>query len=160
MRILFLFSYDVSLFSGPILYFCQNFDRYVEHLNFVGAGVFGEVWTVKINGAPRLFVQKIYAEVRSEVETDSIKAEVEALTLGCPYFPKLFYSGHNIWVSWCIIMEYIEGGTLFQYVKNEKLKDNLPAQKTIACQIAKGLEFLHIRNLTHGLVFNLFFVVL
>ena len=127
---------------------------------YVGKGSFGEVWTVKINGKPRVFVQKIYEGLWAPCIAENIKAEVEVLTLRCPYFPELFYSGHNYWSSWCIIMEYIEGGTLQEYAKNEKLKDNLPAQKTIAYQIADGLKFLHVRKLTHGLVFNLFFLIL
>ena len=91
---------------------------------------------------------------------DNIKAEVEVLTLGCPYFPELFYSGHNIWISWCIIFDYIEGGTLVQYAEDENLQCNPPAQKTIAYQIADGLKFLHIRKLTHGLVFNFVVAIL
>ena len=118
----------------------------------MGKGAFGEVWTVRINNRPPLFVQKIYAGVESQSDYECVEAEVYILTLGCKYFPELIYSGHTYWMSWCIILEYIEGGTLGNYAEHDELKCNLPAQKTIAYQIADALKFLHLRNHTHGFV--------
>ncbi|MCR4650499.1 MAG: serine/threonine protein kinase [Lachnospiraceae bacterium] len=68
--------------------------------------------------------------------------------LSCPFFPRITdiitYGGHTLFV-----MDYIEGETLTQYLKNgSRSMDEL---KTIFIQIAEGLKALH--NMTPAILY-------
>ena len=129
---------------------CVDFISFVDAIGFLGAGTFGEVWTVQINDRPRVFVAKIYKNIDSKEHCIDIQNEVNVLLLGCPKFPKLIYSGYNLGQSWCIVTDYIEGGPLKKYVDEQHKDIPLHSKKTIAFQIAEGLTFLHEKFYTHG----------
>ena len=123
------------------------------------SGSYGEVSMVKFHKKSASYVKKTFKD-SNDIET--ILAEVRTLTLeGCSYFPKIIYSGYTSAEKWCLILEYVDGGTLHYHLFKKRpmfvriligsgISDS--AKKTIAYQIALGMEFLHERNLTHGSV--------
>ena len=122
----------------------------MDTIGLLGAGTFGEVWTVQINYRPRVFVAKIYKNLYTMEDCVNVKNEVDVLMLGCPNAPKLLYSGYHVGESWCIITDYIEGGPLKKYV-DEQLEDiDFDSKQTIAYQIVNALKFLHQKFYTHG----------
>ena len=135
-------------FSLRITDTCRHFTKKILRTGYLGYGSFGIVYTIKIRGKSSLFVEKVFKDSSTD-----IVAEVRALTLGCEYIPKLIFCGINQDGRWCLVMEYIEGGTLLDHLMNELYQEvevSPEAKRTIAYQIAVALEFLHARNLTHG----------
>ena len=122
----------------------------MDAIGLLGAGTFGEVWTVQINHRPRVFVAKIYKYVNSVEDCINIQNEVNVLLLEIPKFPKLLYSGYNIGESWCIITDYIEGGPLKKYVDEQHAEIDFFSKQIIAIQIADAFTFLHEKHYTHG----------
>ena len=131
-----------------------------EQRKFIGAGTFGEVWTMKLKGQSPTFVQKISRNVTNDIY--GIQQEILILStfIDFHYIPKLIYAGYTADSKWCTIMEYFTGGTLdyhsIEEIKrhnaNIEPKINFEQKKYIAYHLARAIEELHSMNYTHGLV--------
>ena len=129
-----------------------------EQRKFIGAGTFGEVWTMKLKGKSPTFVQKISRNLMMGVM--DIQAEVIVLStfLEIKYIPKLIYAGYTVDGKWCTIMEYFTGGTLWYHIQEEierkhanmEPKINFEQKKYIAYHLALAIEELHYQDFTHG----------
>ena len=135
---------------------CRPFTQKVERSELLGFGGFGVAYKVRIAGKKTIFVEKVFKNPQFVYE---IKAEIRALTLpGAEEFlPKLLFCGFNHDGFWCLIMEYIDGGNLFDNLWLHSMhpqceRISTEARRTIAFQIARGLDFLHRNCLTHGWV--------
>ena len=128
-----------------------------EQRKFIGAGTFGEVWTMKFKGLSPTFVQKIS---RNVMDVYGIAEEIWLLCtfLKMKYIPKLIYAGYTVDGKWCTIMEYFDGGTLDYHIdeeikrkqKNMESKINFEQKKYIAYHLALAIEELHYQDFTHG----------
>ena len=136
---------------------CSDFMKMTEQKNLLGAGTYGEVWTLNLKGQTKLFVQKVSRNMKG---TYCIQMEVMILSTfdNIKYIPKLIYSGYTLDGKWCLIMEYFTGGSLDDHIleefamrfKNMKAKISLIQKLYIAYHLACALEALHEKNCTHG----------
>ena len=128
-----------------------------EQRKFIGAGTFGEVWTMKLKKMSPTFVQKISRNIMGVMD---IQAEITVLStfLKIKYIPKLIYAGYTLDGKWCTIMEYFDGGTLHYHIQEEierkhanmESKINFEQKKYIAYHLALAIEKLHYQDFTHG----------
>ena len=144
-----------QFFSIKFNEICRPFTERIEKSEFLGYGGFGVAYKIRIAGKSTIFVEKVFKDPK--VFVHQIRAEVRVLTLqGAEEFmPKLLFCGFNHRGFWCLIMEYIDGGNLLENLFLHKIhpeceKISTEGRRTIAYQIARGLDFLHRNNLTHG----------
>ena len=143
----------ISSFSDVLFNACGEFMSKIKRKNYLGAGSFGMAWTVQINENPQLFLQKIYSNKALDI---GIGYELMALTLnGSEFIPNLLYSGPTPDAEWCVIMDYVDGGTLDYHLFDNKTKILFKEKQTIIHQIGLGLQCLHGEGMIHGCVWYL-----
>lgn len=49
----------------------------------------------------------------------------------------------------CIVFEYMAGGTVFDYIHRQKDKLKIPTLLKMATDVARGMDYLHKRNIIH-----------
>jgi len=119
----------------------------IKLLKFIGKGGFGSVYTAIHNGK-LVAVKKGEFDADAEEDTSDILNEIEFLSdLRHPNIVKYIACGRddtNIY----IFMEYMEGGSMAQYVK---LRGNLTETEVqkYSAQILSGLDYLHKNNIIH-----------
>ena len=134
----------------------------------IGAGTFGEVWTMRLNEDSPLMVQKISRCIDSVASTI---CEINFLcyingfdNVNSEYLPQLVYSGYTTDGRWCSVMQYFSGGTLDYHIHEEIKREvnarkiNREQKKYIAYHLALAIEYLHYHHYTHGLAFYLRFI--
>ena len=52
---------------------------------------------------------------------------------------------------YCVVMEYCAGGTLYDYIHNEDLTNEILPPQVVAWarQIASGMQYLHSKKIIH-----------
>ena len=135
---------------------CVEFMKDATKFECIGAGTFGEVWTMKLNENSPLLVQKICRRV------ENVRAQrMETCCLSyvnSEYIPKLVYSGYTEDGKWCTVMEYFSGGTLEYHIYEEIRRQrrfqepniNDQQKKFIAYHLALAIEYLQKEEFTHG----------
>ena len=135
---------------------CVEFMKDAEHIACIGAGTFGEVWTMKLKSHDPILVQKICSNVEDYY---SQQTEIHCLTLfKSEYIPKLVYSGYTVDGKWCTVMQYFSGGTLDYHIYEEmvrkesriELKISREQKKFIAYHLALAIEYIHSKEFNHG----------
>ena len=135
---------------------CVEFMNGATKFECIGAGTFGEVWTMKLNKDSPLLVQKICRSIENVWNQ-----RVEACSLSyfySEYIPKLVYSGYTDDGKWCTVMEYFSGGSLEYHIDEEIIRQrrfqqpniNDQQKKFIAYQLALAIEYLQKEEFTHG----------
>ena len=126
--------------------------KHVSRVQLLGVGGFGVAYKIKLKGNTKFYVEKVFMEPNKNQM--SVISEVAMLTYDCEFMPKMYFCGFNKHGNWCLITEFIEGGTLVSHlVDRDGRARNLissEGKRTIAYQIGLALEFLHARKLSHG----------
>ena len=135
---------------------CVEFMKDAKQIECIGAGGYGEVWTMKLKNHDPLLVQKICSNVEHPY---SQQTEIYCLThFHSEYIPKLVYSGYTDDGKWCTIMQYFSGGSLEYHIDEEirrkkagmEPKINDQHKKFIAYHLARAIEYIHSKQYTHG----------
>jgi predicted Ser/Thr protein kinase len=107
---------------------------------FIGRGYTGAVFKLSSERCVKIFLK-----------TERVKTEAKALETGAnsPIMPKLYEVGDNY-----IIMEYIEGPNLFEYLlRKQSLSDKIAKEILFCIKELKRLEFPRINvHLRHFIV--------
>ena len=127
-----------------------------KQIECIGAGGYGEAWTMKLKDHDPLLVQKICRSIES---VRAQKMEICCLSyLNSEYIPKLIYSGYTEDGKWCTLMQYFSGGTLEYHIYEEIRRQgrlqqpniNDQQKKFIAYHLALAIEYLQQEEFTHG----------
>ena len=125
---------------------CQEITAKVKKGGCLGCGEFGAAWVVSIDG--KNFVEKEFLSPNRTM--GSIAAEVRIYTIcASEAIPSMVYCGYNDDKKWSLILEMLGGGTLQDHL--ETLRTQPAAQKIIALELARALEYLHSKKFSHGL---------
>ena len=126
---------------------CSKFAARTKKVELLGAGTYGEAWRVSVDGTHADFVEKVFLKISKNIE--EITSEVQVYTVcTSEAIPQMLFCGFNSDGQWCMILQLIDGGILSSHL--EALKDLPEAQKIIAFELARGLEYLHSQFFTHG----------
>lgn len=120
----------------------SDFDR----LCVLGQGAYGKVMLVKFRRDGRLFAQKELKKASVVVTAKSIERTLSERTILSrltrhPNIVKLFYALHDD-TKLYLLMEFIPGGELFQYLAKERFMNERKASFYVA-QMAMALKHLH-----------------
>ena len=127
-----------------------NFFDYYEMLDNLGEGIFGSVKLgVEKKTNQRVAIKIIKKEKTKESDIELVRNEIDIMKL-CyhPYVVHLldhFENGEYIF----IVMEYIKGGSLTDYMKNNKFNFTERRAAELIYQIAKGIKYLHKYGIIH-----------
>ena len=127
-----------------------NFFDYYEMLDNLGEGIFGSVKLgVEKKTNQRVAIKIIKKNKAKESDIELVRNEIDIMKL-CyhPYVVHLldhFENGEYIF----IVMEYIKGGSLTDYMKNNKFDFTERRAAELIYQLAKGLKYLHKYGIIH-----------
>ena len=127
-----------------------NFFDYYEMLDNLGEGIFGSVKLgVEKKTNQRVAIKIIKKNNTKEKDIELVRNEIDIMKL-CyhPYVVHLldhFENGEYIF----IVMEYIKGGSLTDYMKSKKFNFTERRAAEIIYQLAKGLKYLHRYGIIH-----------
>ncbi|KAF0550650.1 kinase-like protein [Gigaspora margarita] len=122
----------------------------LSNLKFLVEGGFGKVYTAKWKG------QHVAAKTvsrRSPQQLKDFNRELNALrkSKNCKEYIIQFFGlskGYEVG-EYILVMQYADGGTLKNYLKNNILELELDHKISLCKDIVKGLEFLHKENIIH-----------
>ena len=127
-----------------------NFFDYYEMLDNLGEGIFGSVKLgVEKKTKQRVAIKIIKKNKTKESDIELVRNEIDIMKL-CyhPYVVHLldhFENGEYIF----IVMEYIKGGSLTDYMKSKKFNFTERRAAELIYQLAKGLKYLHKYGIIH-----------
>ena len=127
-----------------------NFFDYYEMLDNLGEGIFGSVKLgVEKKTNQRVAIKIIKKNKTKESDIELVRNEIDIMKL-CyhPYVVHLldhFENGEYIF----IVMEYIKGGSLTDYMKSKKFNFSERRAAELIYQLAKGLKYLHKYGIIH-----------
>ena len=127
-----------------------NFFDYYEMLDNLGEGIFGSVKLgVEKKTNQRVAIKIIKKDKAKESDIELVRNEIDIMKL-CyhPYVVHLldhFENGEYIF----IVMEYIKGGSLTDYMKNKKFNFTERRAAELIYQLAKGIKYLHKYGIIH-----------
>lgn len=115
-------------------------------LRVLGQGAYGKVLLVKNIHTGRLFAQKVLKKASIVMNKKNVERTMSERTIlgkitEHQNIVKLFYALHDESKLY-LLMEYIPGGELFQYLAKEKFL-NMKSTSFYVCQMAMALKFLH-----------------
>jgi len=61
----------------------------------------------------------------------------------------LYLFKHSVCLCVCVFVQYANGGTLEELLANKSRDVSWPSRIRLACDVAKGVKYLHSRNLMH-----------
>ena len=127
-----------------------NFFDYYEMLDNLGEGIFGSVKLgVEKKTNQRVAIKIIKKNKAKESDIELVRNEIDIMKL-C-YHPNVihlldhFENGEYIF----IVMEYIKGGCLTDYLKKNEFDFSEKRAAEIIYQLAKGLKYLHKYGIIH-----------
>ncbi|ODV82573.1 hypothetical protein CANARDRAFT_184288, partial [[Candida] arabinofermentans NRRL YB-2248] len=117
-----------------------------QHIKVLGQGAYGKVILVKNKKTGCLFAQKELKKASISINAKSIERTISERTILSrisehPNIVKLFYAFHDSSKLY-LMLEYIPGGELFQYLLKERFLSERNASFYIA-QMALALHYLH-----------------
>ena len=127
-----------------------NFFDYYEMLDNLGEGIFGSVKLgVEKKTNQRVAIKIIKKNKTKESDIELVRNEIDIMKL-CyhPYVVHLldhFENGEYIF----IVMEYIKGGSLTDYMKSKKFNFTERRAAELIYQLAKGIKYLHKYGIIH-----------
>ena len=127
-----------------------NFFDYYEMLDDLGEGIFGAVKLgVEKKTNQRVAIKIIKKKKTKETDIELVRNEIDIMKLLYhPYVVHLldhFENGEYIF----IVMEYIKGGSLTDYMKSKKFNFTERRAAELIYQLAKGLKYLHRYGIIH-----------
>ena len=127
-----------------------NFFDYYEMLDNLGEGIFGSVKLgVEKKTNQRVAIKIIKKNKAKDSDIELVRNEIDIMKL-CyhPYVVHLldhFENGEYIF----IVMEYIKGGSLTDYMKSQKFNFTERRAAELIYQLAKGIKYLHKYGIIH-----------
>lgn len=119
----------------------------VEKLKRIGYGVSGEVYLAKHPDSSKLFALKVIPYKDDEKLKALVINEIKALHECRNNFIIKCYASYIQESSICILLEFMDRGTLADVVKKGKIPECILGLMTV--QILKGLHFLHSLKIIH-----------
>lgn len=112
----------------------------------LGQGAYGKVFLVKNKKTGRLFAQKELKKASISLNEKNIERTISerkilSTVTSHPNIVKLFYALHDDSKLY-LLMEYIPGGELFQYLVKQKFLNERNTSFYVS-QMAMALKFLH-----------------
>ena len=131
----------------------ENFEKAKvgKKLHVLGSGAFGDVYLVKHKLDGKFFaVKKMDKEkiLNSGASLDIVRREIDIHSRLIHENIVRLYSSHEDEISFFLLLEYANAGTLFGTIKKNKSMDESKAFKYFI-QTASALHFLHDNNLIH-----------
>ena len=144
----------ISSFSSPSNYFnLCNFEICKENnqLQVIGSGAFGNVYLAKSKKDNKLYAIKHVKKssvIECGAEMEIMYREINIqMKLSHPNIIRL-YSYNETQKDFSLLMEYLDNGTLFTYIrKNKQLSEDTAFNFFI--QVANAIYFLHENNFVH-----------
>ena len=132
-------EFSIEEFNAPSKSFKHNYKKICK----IGNGAFGKVYKAKELKTDNIVAVKQISINNSEINNEYILKEINVLkNLSHPNIVKYYkYYEENERIY--IIMEYLEGGTLKEFINNEKNKINEDISRIIVGQILNALSYLH-----------------
>ena len=128
-----------------------NFPDIYEKKELIGKGGFGEVYLGKNKKTKQQVAIKILKKenIKTVKDNESVRLEIDILKL-ChhPNILRILDHFENYDYIY-IVMEYIEGGTLFENLKKNNYHFKEKQAANIMKQIAKGVKYLHQYGIIH-----------
>jgi serine/threonine protein kinase len=119
-------------------------NQFPQLIKLLGRGAFGEVHLATHNN------QDVAIKKFLKFKIEEIEKEIKALEgLNHPHIVKYFgdYQQDN---QICLIMEYVEKGTLEKFINERKdLDHDWEFNRTLMLQITEGLDYLHNNKIVH-----------
>ena len=142
--------YDNFVNSLKISFGYLNFFDYYEMLDDLGEGIFGSVKLgVEKKTNQRVAIKIIKKNKAKESDIELVRNEIDIMKL-C-FHPNVihlldhFENGEYIF----IVMEYIKGGSLTDYLKKSEFNFSEKRAAEIIYQLAKGIKYLHKYGIIH-----------
>ena len=142
--------YDNFVNSLKISFGYLNFFDYYEMLDDLGEGIFGSVKLgVEKKTNQRVAIKIIKKNKAKESDIELVRNEIDIMKL-C-FHPNVihlldhFENGEYIF----IVMEYIKGGSLTDYLKKNEFNFSEKRAAEIIYQLAKGIKYLHKYGIIH-----------
>ena len=132
-------EFSIEEFNEPSKSFKHNYIKLCK----LGNGAFGKVYKAKEVKTDKIFAVKQLSKYDSKIKYEHILKEINLLSnLSHPNIVKYYkyYEENN---KIYIIMEYLEGGTLKQFIDQEKNNITEDVCRIIMKQILKALSYLH-----------------
>ena len=143
-----------------------NIEDYYTVLKILGSGAYGTVYQVKSHKDNQIYALKMMNEKLEQVVLKDIEREYEVLKIlgdkckqGLVCYHKLFkgrYKGTNLIGTHtyiCLLMDYIQGFELFDYVNDECITKNKWLNEdqmfTVMKHLAYTVKLLHDNNIVH-----------
>ena len=128
----------------------SSFANSYQIIENIGNGAFGKVVKAINKKNQEIVAVKILNINKSKSKYENIKTEANILKelnhINIVKYLDYFESGNNIY----IVMEYLDGGTLKQYIENNKDNINENIARIIIKQILNALSYLHYTcNICH-----------
>ena len=121
----------------------NSFKHNYQKMYRIGNGSFGKVYKAKELKTGNIVAIKQISIKNSEMNYENILKEIELLSnISHPNIVK-YYKHYEENEKIYIIMEYLEGGTLKEFINNEKNKINEDISRIIVGQLLKALSYLH-----------------
>ena len=132
-------EFSIEEFNEPSKSFNHNYIK----IGKLGNGAFGKVYKAKEIKTEKIVAVKQISINNSKIKYEYILKEINVLSnLSHPNIVK-YYKHYEENDKIYIIMEYLEGGTLKQYINEEKNKINEDICRIIIKQILEALSYLH-----------------
>jgi serine/threonine protein kinase len=128
----------------------SSFANSYQIIETIGNGAFGKVVKAIKKKTQEIVAVKIFSINKSKNKYENIITEANIMKdlnhINIVKYLGYFESGNNIY----IVMEYLNGGTLKQYIENNKDKINENISRIIIKQILSALSYLHYTcNICH-----------
>ena len=132
-------EFSIEEFNEPSKSFNHNYIK----IGKLGNGAFGKVYKAKEIKTEKIVAVKQISINNSKIKYEYILKEINVLSnLSHPNIVK-YYKHYEENDKIYIIMEYLEGGTLKQYINEEKNKINEDICRIIIKKILEALSYLH-----------------
>lgn len=128
----------------------RSFEDHYEMLETLGQGSFSQVFKAvnRLNGQPTAVkvIRKEPLDVKSEIR---LRKEIEILRYA--KHPNLvqLYDIFETQACLYIVTEYMDGGSLFEWLETRKFRITEKVAKGLVTDIARGLSFLHENGVVH-----------
>ena len=126
----------------------KNLEDNYKILSKIGKGTFGKVYEVKNKKTNQIRAMKTIKKSENNEENEELLNEIEIMIkLEHPNIIKI-YDYYLDKDNYYIIMEYISGGELLEYINKEKIFSERKT-KIIMSQLLHALNYLHSNNIVH-----------
>lgn len=115
----------------------------------IGRGGFGVVWKGRYKGEA-VAIKKIHSQFLSPIALQSFELEANIMRrLSHSRIVQCFGMAISNETPCMLVMEYLEKGSLWNYILNNPKEENWSCRRAIALDIAEGMHYLHRLRIIH-----------